>query len=280
MNSINKKEITSIFKKMKEQKEAGFNDLYNKYNQLVKRIAFSILKDEEESKDISQIVFTKIYKLPKEKLPITNESSWLYSVTKNETLTYIKKRKEYIELESIYNISSEDKDIDDIIEKDSFNRLIDKLPDKEKEIVSLKILSQMSFRDIGNMLNIPTATVQWHYYKATKTLKILIGNLSMFIISIGAYINSRRQKIANSAEMSEDKFIDQDVTENSQNQTISNEIENNIEQNTIVQDLRPEETDITSTILLCSATIFLMLTIIFIIISQKYQQIARKKKSK
>ena len=70
MNSINKKEITSIFEKMKEQKEAGFNDLYNKYKQLVKKIAFSILKDEEASKDISQIVFTKIYKLPKEKLPI------------------------------------------------------------------------------------------------------------------------------------------------------------------------------------------------------------------
>ena len=31
MNNINKKELTSIFEKMKEQKEAGFNDRKNRY---------------------------------------------------------------------------------------------------------------------------------------------------------------------------------------------------------------------------------------------------------
>lgn len=281
MGNINKKEITLIFEKMKQQKEAGFNELYSKYNKLVQKIAYSVLKNEEESEDLSQIVFAKIYELPKEKLPSTNASSWLYSVTKNEAITYIKKKKECIDLDSIYNISSEDKEINDILEKDSFNRLINKLPEKEKEIVSLKILSQMSFKDIGNMLNMPTATAQWHYYKATNLLKILIGNISMFIIAIGAYIKSKVQKkIANSAEMSEDKFIGENVIENSQNQTITNETEVEIEQNTIQPDLKPEEANITNTVLLCSTTIFLILTIIFIIISKKYQQISNKKKSK
>ncbi len=280
MNNINKKELTSIFEKMKEQKEAGFNELYNKYNQLVQKISFSILKNKEESKDISQIVFTKIYKLPKEKLPSKNASSWLYSVTKNETLTYLKNKKNHLDLEKIYNVSSEDKEINDIIEKDSFNRLINKLPEKEKEIVSLKILSQMSFREIGNMLGIPTPTVQWHYYKATKTLKLLIGNLSMLIISIGAYISSRRQKVANKAEITEDQFINQNITENFENQIITNETESNIDQNTIAQASNSEEVNIVNTVLLCSTTIFLILTIIFIVISKKYQQNANKKKSK
>lgn len=281
MGNIDKKEISAIFVKIKEQKEEGFKELYRNYHKLVQKIAYSILRDEEESKDMCQTVFAKIYELPKEKLPSTNASSWLYTVTKNETITYLKKKKEYIDLDSIYNISNEDREIDDIIERDSFNRLINKLPQKEKEIVSLKILSQMSFRDIGKMLNMPTATVQWHYYKATKTLKILIGNISMFIIAIGAYIKSKMQKkISNSEAISEDKFIDQNVQENSQNQTIDNETENKIEQNTIQPDSNLKELDITNTILLCSTTIFLILTIIFIIISKKYQQNSIKKKSK
>lgn len=281
MGNIDKKEIASIFEKIKEQKEEGFNELYRNHNKLVQKIAYSILKDEEESKDICHTVFAKIYELPKEKLPTTNATSWLYTVTKNETITYLKKKKEHLDLDSIYNISNEDRDIHGIIERDSFNRLIDKLPRKEKEIVTLKTLAQMSFRDIGNMLDMPTATVQWHYYKATSTLKILIANLSMFIIAIGAYIKSKMQKkIANNADMSEDKFISKDENENFENQISTNESENNVGNSTIHIDRVPQETNVKNTLLLCTTTFFLILTIIFIIILKKYQQIAHKNKSK
>lgn len=45
-------------------------------------IAFSILKNKEDSEDVVQIVFSKLYVLDKEKLPKEKEATWLYSVTK------------------------------------------------------------------------------------------------------------------------------------------------------------------------------------------------------
>ena len=37
----------------------------------------------------------------------------------------------------------------------------------------------------------PTATVQWKYYKSVHILKILLSNLSMFIITSLLYIKSK-----------------------------------------------------------------------------------------
>ena len=71
-------------------------------------------------------------------MPNRNESSWLYSITKNETINYLNHNKNNIDLDSIYNIEDDNNEINKIIDQDSYNRLIDKLNDKEKEIISLK----------------------------------------------------------------------------------------------------------------------------------------------
>lgn len=43
---------------------------------------------------------------------------------------------------------------------------------KVNEIVSLKILSNLTFAEIGKLLGESTNTVKWRYYKAIYALKI------------------------------------------------------------------------------------------------------------
>ncbi len=61
--------------------------------------------------------------------------------------------------------------------------MISKLNDKEREIISLKILGNFSFEEIGKILNKPIGTIKWKYYKSIHTLKILLSNLGMFVLS-------------------------------------------------------------------------------------------------
>ena len=77
---------------------------------------------------------------------------------------------------------AEDKDFEDIINKDTYNKIIKRLGEKEREIVSLKIISGMTFKDISKLLKMPIGTVQWKYYTSIHTLKILIGNISLVLI--------------------------------------------------------------------------------------------------
>ena len=99
MNRIDEKELKQLITELKSSnnKEA-FETLYKQYNKLVYRIAFTILKSKEDSEDIVQAVFSKIYSLPKDKLPIDNIATWIYSVAKNEAISLFRKRKNTIPL--------------------------------------------------------------------------------------------------------------------------------------------------------------------------------------
>ena len=158
-----------------------------------------------------QIVFLKIFRLEKEKLSTNNAATWFYEVTRNETLNFLKSKKEEFNIDELYYITSENKELNEIIEIDSYNKIIAKLPIKEQEIVSLKILSGLSFKEISMILGIPIGTVQWRYYKGLHTLRLLLSNLSMFIIMVMAFVLKKlpvRKKQSNQEEIKEDIIDD------------------------------------------------------------------------
>ena len=84
--------LHQIFQKIILGNETAIEELYKKYKELVINIAFSIVKNRDLSEEIAQMVFMKIIKMDKSKLPTSNESSWIYTVTKNETIEYLRKQ--------------------------------------------------------------------------------------------------------------------------------------------------------------------------------------------
>jgi len=274
MNLIKNENLHNIFQKMILGDEKAIEELYKNYKNVVINIAFSIIKDKDSSEEISQMVFMKILKLEKSKLPTINEFSWIYTVTKNETIEYIRKQHNEIDLDAIYNIPNIQNEIDKTIDIEDFNRLIRCLDDVEKEIISLKIISNFTFKEISQILNIPIGTVQWRYYKAVHTLKIFIGNLLMFGITFLLYITSKENK------NNFDDKIEHDAFEESMNNQInSGDI---VIDSTTISGNKSEMsiTQIKEIGLGSICTIFLVLTIIWAIILIKFQQKRKKKTSK
>lgn len=311
MKNIDKKELHSIFTNLRIDKEKSFNELYEKYSKLIYNIAFSILKSRENSEDVMQNVFSKIYKLDNEKLPSDNEASWLYSITKNETINYMKKLKKEVSIEDIDYVQYDDKDLENIIDKDSYEKIMDKLDKAEKEIVSLKIIGNMKFRDIAQLLDMPMGTVQWKYYTALHSLKIILGNLSMVLVGFILFVanrmwNGKMQENSAGVDMSAEEVQNkpgdssntdmevQNIINSSGDTTssIENETDNindindytnqaDANQNELVNV--PDETyteNWVGTTILSITTIFIIFTIIFTIIYIKHQQKSKKKLSK
>ena len=143
MSKINEKEIKQVFLEIKANNQEGYEKLYSKYNKLVYSIAFSILKNQTDPEDIVQIVFSKIYELPINMLPTKNEASWIYSLTKNTSISFLRKKRNYLNIEDIYELENKNSEIEEIIEKDLYKRLLKKLNNNEKEIISLKIIARI-----------------------------------------------------------------------------------------------------------------------------------------
>lgn len=311
MKNIDKKELHSIFTNLRIDKEKSFNELYEKYSKLIYNIAFSILKSRENSEDVMQNLFSKIYKLDNEKLPSDNEASWLYSITKNEAINYMKKLKKEVSIEDIDYVQYDDKDLENIIDKDSYEKIMDKLDKTEKEIVSLKIIGNMKFRDIAQLLDMPMGTVQWKYYTALHSLKIILGNLSMVLVGFILFVanrmwNGKMQENSAGVDMSVEEVQNkpgdssntdmevQNIINSSGDTTssIENETDNindindytnqaDANQNELVNV--PDETyteNWVGTTILSITTIFIIFTIIFTIIYIKHQQKSKKKLSK
>lgn len=320
MKDINKKELHSIFNGIINNNTDKFNELYNNYYFLVEAISFSILKNKEESQDITQEVFTKIYELPKAQLPTNNESTWIYSVTKNEALNYLKKNKDTINLDEVYCVAKDDEYINEVISKETYNKIISKLENIDQQIVSLKVLGDLSFREIAGILGIPIGTIQWRYYKAIHLIRTIFGNIVVFIITISLYItrkfstnrnkvveNEIQREIENNetknpeGELEREETIkkeqvtEQDsVSKNELDSIISNSITtnnindiNNLETNSIsgineVQINQPVRNnyDKINLLLIGISSITLIFNIILLIIFSKHQQKRSKKTSK
>ena len=306
MNRIDEKELKQLFTELKSSNnKVAFETLYKKYNKLVYRIAFTILKNKEDSEDIVQAVFSKIYSLPKDKLPIDNIATWIYSVTKNEAISLYRKRKNTIDLDCMYEIAYSDYEINRIVDQDRYNRILSKLNDKEKEVVSLKILTNLTFDEIAKLLDEPAGTVKWRYYKSIHTLKLLISNLGMFIVTLviglkTMFITKDGVNIeqSNNIEKGDNTKIEQEnnqtITESTKqdiNKSIEQEEQNTV-QNTINQSNETKEeiqvpgnesaTNMNnySIGIFAISSVFLILTIIFLINFIKYQLKRKVKASK
>lgn len=289
MEQINKKELSKLFIEIKGNNRVAFERLYSNYHQLVYGIAFSIVKNKQDAEDLVQTVFAKIYTMEKSKLPTKNEASWLYSITKNETINFLKKSRYNISLEDIYEIEDNNDEINRIIDKESYDKRIRGLSNKEKEIISLKVLANLSFDEIGKMLEIPTGTVKWKYYKSLHTLEILLSNLGMFMITaILSVISFKNQPKAVLPIEPETNIIENDREDVSQTppkeetQKQENVIveENSKTQESIIYTPTSHSHPYLGVSFMGISIIFLMITVIFFIIFTKHQLKARKKLSK
>jgi RNA polymerase sigma-70 factor (ECF subfamily) len=131
---------------------------------------------EEEAKDILQEAFIKIWRNLNEYDTDLKLSSWIYRIVHNETISYWRKSKshdkdqtlslddEFIEYEDPGQVENDSNpDPNEKIEK-----VLDSLPLKYREVLTLKFLEKMSYGEVSDVLKIPEGTVATRINRAKK----------------------------------------------------------------------------------------------------------------
>lgn len=177
--------ISKAFSLLRDGKASeGAELLYlNCYAQMY-GIAFSILKNEDKSRDAVHNVISKLLSLKADRLPVANESGWLYVVVKNEAVDLIKSESRLLSLDEsfAFDIEHEDDEIKSLVDMDAYEKMISRLDTERQEIVTLKVLGGFTHREIAEILGKPIGTVQWLY--ATAIAKLRKSVIALFIISI------------------------------------------------------------------------------------------------
>lgn len=179
------KEIKTIFSEMKTSRNEALTKLHESYFKTIYGVALSICKNQEQSYDIVQNVILRLKTLPNDKLPSSGEMTWLYTVTKNEALQEMRRDKGALPLSESFDLPSTYTEIDEFVDMEHFRTILSGLNERQKEIITLKLVGDMTYREIAQQLHMKAGTVRWIYSTAMVKLRTKMGISAAFSVILG-----------------------------------------------------------------------------------------------
>jgi RNA polymerase sigma-70 factor (ECF subfamily) len=166
----------------------AFEVLVEKYKRKTFRLAYGVLRDQEEALDVSQEAFVKAYRsLPKFK----GDSAfytWLFRITMNLALDRRRQRisraksmgaedvpPEEWERTAVSPDTAPDEEAVSADRRARIGRALQSLPEHHRAIIILSDIQGLSYREIAEVLAIPMGTVMSRLHNARKRLREVLG---------------------------------------------------------------------------------------------------------
>jgi len=169
---------SELTKKIKEDKdEFLFSILYNRYRNLIFNISFKMLDDRIAAEDMIQETFIKAWKYFDGYEEKNAFNYWICTIAKHCCIDYLRKMnsKNFLVFVSNYGNAEEQYPIDEkdsgICDREYLHNSIDKLKEKEKEMV-LKVLDGYTYEEIGREDNVSRGTAYVKIRRALRKLNI------------------------------------------------------------------------------------------------------------
>ncbi len=172
----------------------SFEILLQRYKDKVFSKAVSILKNEEDSRDISQDIFIKVFNgLPSFRSE-SAFSTWLYAITVNTCLNHKEKmqrrpwwwlaedieevREGHVQEEEFFHL------VGKIFEQEDLRKQIDStlknLSEQDREILELRFFEELDYKAISRNLGIGLSAVKMRLKRARQEFKHEFKHLSKF----------------------------------------------------------------------------------------------------
>jgi RNA polymerase sigma-70 factor, ECF subfamily len=150
--------------------EDNFLYLMRKYEDKLKRYIQRITNlNNEDTEDVLQDTFIKVYRHLNEFDKSLKFSSWIYRIAHNQAISNFRRAKarpegNYYDLteDGLKNLMDEtdvEKDTDDQINREKIKLVLNRLDPKYREVLILKFLDQKDYNEISDILKKPLGTV-------------------------------------------------------------------------------------------------------------------------
>jgi RNA polymerase sigma-70 factor (ECF subfamily) len=156
-----------------EGDRGAFESLVDRYQKTLFNFALRMTHSVSDAEDIAQSAFLKVYEKLDSFDPNYKFFSWLYRIAVNESLNFIKHRRQVERLED--DIVADEADPEQTYDEDQTTRTVQsalmELSENHRSVVILKHLQGFSYAEISGILNIPEKKVKSRLFTARVQLK-------------------------------------------------------------------------------------------------------------
>lgn len=182
MNDLPRDDEKLLVSKLRNNEVKSFDILFEKYSAKLYRFSFSLLKNHEDSKEIVQETFFRVWDKRREIDSSKSFKSFLFTISYHLIIDQLRlklKDQEYRKFLKEY-FKAEEVKVDSVTDYETLNRqisgVIEELPAKRKQIFTMSREQGLSHKEIAGQLNISVKTVENQINLALKLIKSRLGN--------------------------------------------------------------------------------------------------------
>lgn len=158
---------------------SAFNKLYHKYSKFTTSLLYEYLKDYDESKDINNVVWDKVYKKLSKFTHYSSFGGWLRILTNRTAVDYLRKLKpeRYVPqnledpgVKQIADVDDGESNVDQILYYQILE-MFKRFPEDVRRVFELFYVEQLTVKEISDKTGIPEGTIKSHLSRKRKLLK-------------------------------------------------------------------------------------------------------------
>lgn len=187
---LSREEDAAMVKAVLGGDSTAYRGLVEKYQSRVYSMVYGMIRNREDARDLTQEAFVKAFNNLKSFRLEASFYTWLYRIAMNVTIDHTRKRKRREVAGFEEDIANRDADggIDEIHHQDSpskalerkqlYKKIMDcleKLPADQKQVILLRELEGLSYREISEVMGIPEGTVMSRLFYARKKMQKLLA---------------------------------------------------------------------------------------------------------
>lgn len=151
----------------------GLRQIYEDYCPMIYSVVLEVVQNREDAEDIASEFFIRLWDIAPSYRPGNGHRAWMITIARNMAVDLVRRRKRESLSAEIpdYLQAGEAFPEEHLCCRFSLEQELKRLKKEEREIVNLKIMGELTFREIAEIMKKPQGTVAWCYRKAIQKLK-------------------------------------------------------------------------------------------------------------
>lgn len=172
-----------ILQAIAKREQKAFRQFYELFSEKVYNISLSYAQDEQDAEEITQDVFTNIFKNAAKFKGDSAVGTWVYRITVNTSLNHIKKKKRFSFLKfSEFKSEHPDFEHPGVLLENKENakalfKVIKTLPESQKTAFILSFIEEMPRQEVADVMETSLKAVESLLQRAKQNLRKKLENL-------------------------------------------------------------------------------------------------------